>query len=104
AQGDYHVLLTDFKTGISPTGNVRKDRRAKGKASSTGEMMLDRKAILRLLMKESPECMVKLISSIRMLGWIRRSPFLRRDNQYMRVLPTKPCKLIRMHTIASLTL
>lgn len=36
AKGDYHVLLTDIKMEISPTGNVRKNRRAKGKVSSTG--------------------------------------------------------------------
>ncbi|XP_015617326.1 uncharacterized protein [Oryza sativa Japonica Group] len=41
AKGDYHVLLTDIKMEISPTGNVRKNRRAKGKVSSTGVPTVD---------------------------------------------------------------
>lgn len=41
------------------------------------ETVEDRKAVVRLLMKECPTYMVKLIAEIRHLGWIKESPFLR---------------------------
>ncbi|KAL5203698.1 hypothetical protein ABZP36_008569 [Zizania latifolia] len=44
AQGDYHVLLTDFQFDISPTGNKRENRR-KGKASSTAVQTVDEVSI-----------------------------------------------------------
>ncbi|XP_015615865.1 uncharacterized protein [Oryza sativa Japonica Group] len=61
--------------------------------SGAKETVEDRKAVVRLLMKECPTYMVKLIAEIRHLGWIKESPFLRKDNQYMREFyPPKAAK------------
>uniref|UniRef100_A0A0A9ESN7 Uncharacterized protein n=1 Tax=Arundo donax TaxID=35708 RepID=A0A0A9ESN7_ARUDO len=57
------------------------------------EDLKDKRSVRRLVMKERPDYLVKLIKEIRQAKWIKESPLMRRHNEYMKEFyPEKPAK------------